>query len=129
MSAITGRCERDKRELAVEDRASGLFADVRHQRHEASAFDGNADRTLERRTSAAPLAAKEFALGGAKFLQAGNVLVIDEGGSGTAFLRAEPTFARILPLQLLPDHERNSLATTDQLDTAGFCQRVTVVVR
>jgi hypothetical protein len=69
--------------------AGVLLADVGQQRHEAGALDRVLHRPLERGAVAAALAAKEFALAGAHFLQALHVFVIDEGRSRATFLGAE----------------------------------------
>src|SRR5689334_11771527 len=67
-----------------------LLADVGEQGHDAGAFDGLADGTLVGGAEAATLAAEHAALSGAELLQAADVLVVNEGGTGAALGGAEP---------------------------------------
>ena len=81
-----------------------LLADVWHQGHESSAFDGVLHGALEGGAIAAALAAEELTLAGAELLERLYVLVVDEGWSRAAFLGAKP--AAILPAstELLSNH-------------------------
>lgn len=83
---------------------AGLFADVGQQTHEASAFDGDAEGSLVSRAGAGPLAAIQLALVRAHFLQAADVLVINEGGPRAAFLGAKAAAVLLVSAQFLPDH-------------------------
>src|SRR5262249_37662915 len=81
-----------------------LFADVRHEGHEASAFDGVLDGALEGGAIAAALAAEQFALAGAELLERLHVLVIHECRPRAALLRAEPAAILAATTKLLTNH-------------------------
>src|SRR5262245_47284040 len=82
----------------------GLLADVREQAHEPGPLDRGAQRPLVSGAGARALAAKQFALSAAHFLQVGDVLVIDKGRPRAALLGAEPAAVAFVSSQLLANH-------------------------
>ena len=86
-------------------KASGLFADVRHQRHEPGALDRVAGGPLEGGAVAAPLPREHLALIGAELLQQPHVLVVDVGRTGAALGRAEAAAILAVAAETFPRHD------------------------
>jgi hypothetical protein len=81
-----------------------LLADVGHQRHEARPLDGVLDSALEGGAIAAAFAAKQLALGSAKFFESLHVFIIHEGRPRTSFFGAKPATILPAPSELLANH-------------------------
>ena len=94
------------------ERIAALFADVRHESHEASPFDGVLDGALEGGAVAAAFATEQLALAGTHFFQALHVLVIDKSGTRASFFRAESATIFPATAKLLANHRTKPHATT-----------------
>src|SRR5262249_5218422 len=81
---------------------------IRKQGHEAGAFDGVLDGTLESCARAAALAAEEVTLAIAQLFQTLDILIIDESRPRAAVFRAKTAAVLAASTELLANHRITS---------------------